>query len=82
MKQTPVLAIAGILVAELRRSFFTEIAWLLFYTTYSLGQLTFFFIWGGTADQSRVTFTPSFGQILPLMLLAATGLSITETFGG
>lgn len=82
MQQTPVLAIAGILVAELRRSFFTEIAWLLFYTTYSLGNLTFFFIWGGTADQSRVTFTPSFGQILPLMLLAATGLSITEAFGG
>lgn len=81
-KQKPTMAIAGILVAELRRSFFTEIVWLLFYTTYSLCNLIYFFLWGGTADQSRVTFTPSFGQILPLMLLAATGLSITEAFGG
>lgn len=60
MKQTPVVAIAGSLVAELRRSFFTEIAWLLFYTTYSLSNLTFFFLWGGTADQSRVTFYAEF----------------------
>lgn len=82
MKQKPVVAIAGILVGELRRSFFTEIVWLLFYTAYSLSSLIFFFLWGGNGDQSTVTFTPSFGQILPLMLLAATGLSITEAFGG
>lgn len=81
-KQKPVVTIAGILLAELRRSFFTEIARLLFYTTYSLCSLIFFFLWGGDADQATVAFTPSFGQILPLMLLAATGLSITEAFGG
>ncbi|KAK2600998.1 hypothetical protein N8I77_010482 [Diaporthe amygdali] len=78
----PVLLIADVLMRELGLSFFAEIAWLLFYTTYSLCSLAWLFIWGGdgTIDQSPVTFTPSFGQILPLVLLIATGLAITETF--
>lgn len=84
VKNVPFLSIAGVVMRELRLSFFAEIAWLLFYATYSLCALAWFFIWGGdpTLDQSPVTFTPNFGQILPLVLLIGTGLAIAETFAG
>ncbi|RYP83840.1 hypothetical protein DL770_005310 [Monosporascus sp. CRB-9-2] len=74
----------GIVAAELSGSFFTEITWLLFYTSFSVFQIIFFIIWGpapGTPDRP-INLTLGFGQILPLVLLGQPFLSSWELYLG
>ncbi|KXG52198.1 uncharacterized protein PGRI_084820 [Penicillium griseofulvum] len=75
-------AFAGIILGELRGSFFAEIVWLLFYCTFAICQICFFIVWGSDsrAKQSPISFTPQFGQILPLGMLFLPLLSALELY--
>ncbi|KAJ5970364.1 uncharacterized protein N7479_000282 [Penicillium vulpinum] len=69
----------SIIAGELRSSFFAEIVWFLFYSTFALCEVCFFIVWGGDSESS-ISFTPQFGQILPLGMLVLPVLSAVEAY--
>lgn len=75
-------AVAGVIMGELRSSFFAEIVWLLFYFTFGLCQVCFFIIWGSDPEESDppISFTPQFGQLLPIGMLYLPVLSAYEAY--
>lgn len=74
--------VLGIAIFEFRRSFISEIIWLLFYTTFGLCQILFFIFWGPDPSESPVSLSLGFGQILPLVLLGLPVLSALELYSG
>ncbi|CAI7642872.1 unnamed protein product [Penicillium palitans] len=59
--------LVSVIAGELRGSFFGEIVWFLFYSTFALCQVCFFIVWGSGSDwRAPISFTPQFGQILSL----------------
>ncbi|KAK3385222.1 hypothetical protein B0H63DRAFT_472562 [Podospora didyma] len=64
---------------QLMGSFFFEITWLIFYTTYGMANLLFYFEAG---PSKKVSFVMSFGQILPLVLLGLPFLSAFDLYLG
>lgn len=75
-------SLAGVIMGELRRSFFAEIVWLLFYFTFGLCQVCFFITWGSDPGESDppISFTPQFGQLLPIGMLYLPILSAYEAY--
>lgn len=76
------LVLMGVLAGELRTSFFAEIVWLLFYFTFGLCQVCFFIRWGSGpgGSESPISFTPQFGQLLPIGMLYLPVLSAFEAY--
>ncbi|KAI8715304.1 hypothetical protein NCS52_01037800 [Fusarium sp. LHS14.1] len=72
-----VLRIVG---SEFRRSFFTELIWLLFYTVFSLFQIVFFINWSFQPGESPISYDWGFEQVLPLVLLGLPVISAIELY--
>lgn len=73
--------LVSVIEGEMRGSFFGEIVWFLFYSTFALCQICFFIVWGSGSDwKAPISFTPQFGQILSLGMLILPLLSAIDGY--
>lgn len=73
-------SVASVILFEFRNSFFAEIIWLLFYFTYGICSIMPFIIHESHYSAGFISFSPSFGQILPLVLVSVSLLSAAEAY--
>ena len=65
------------------QSFMFEVVWLIFYFAFGISQVAFYLQgYDGDGRNTAVSFEPSFGQLLPLVLMILPFLAMAEGYSG